>query len=187
MKVIKRIRGQKLPENTVYVGRPSKWGNPFKIDTGMSAKEAVQAFKDYMEYHSGFNPELDPKQLKGKNLACWCGEWEIGEPEIDCHAVFLLKMANGNPELMPNGEIWTDDTVIGLTEKGREQFFAGVTCIEDLQLMIKHNNIDIPDVVKLISDIGYQDIEEYLSKHKVSDLARLIYITFVRQAEEELI
>jgi hypothetical protein len=184
MKVIKRIRGQKLPENTVYVGRPSKWGNPFTIDTGMSAKEAVQAFKDYIEYHSDFNPELDPKQLKGKNLACWCGNWEIGEPEIDCHAVVLLKMANGNPELMPNGEIWTDDTVIGLTEKGREQFFDGVTCIEDLQLMIKHNNIDIPDVVKLISDIGYQDIEEYLSKHNFSDLARLIYITFVRQSQE---
>ena len=190
MKVIRRIRGQKLPENTVYVGRPSRWGNPFKIDTGMSAKEAVQAFIDYMEYlieGDDFNPELDPKQLKGKNLACWCGNWEIGEPEIDCHAVVLLKIANGNPELMSNGEIWTDDTVIGLTEKGREQFFAGVTCIEDLQLMIKHNNIDIPDVVKLISDIGYQDIEEYLSKHKVSDLARLIYITFVRQAEKELI
>jgi hypothetical protein len=132
MKVIKRIRGQKLPENTVYVGRPSKWGNPFKeghdgksffnvkIDTDMSAKEAVQAFKDYME-HLIEGDELDPKQLKGKNLACWCGNWEIGEPEIDCHAVVLLKIANGNPELMPNGEIWTDDTVIGLTEKGRER------------------------------------------------------------------
>lgn len=24
-------RGEKLPRNTVYVGRPSKWGNPFKV------------------------------------------------------------------------------------------------------------------------------------------------------------
>lgn len=27
----KRIRGWRMPENTVYVGRPTKWGNPFKI------------------------------------------------------------------------------------------------------------------------------------------------------------
>ena len=38
---------------------------------------------------------LDPTEIKGKNLACWCGDWEPGEPEIDCHAVPLLKMANG--------------------------------------------------------------------------------------------
>src|SRR3989304_9118051 len=25
----KRIKGWKMPLNTVYVGRPSKWGNPF--------------------------------------------------------------------------------------------------------------------------------------------------------------
>jgi hypothetical protein len=27
----KRTKGWKLPPNTVYVGRGSKWGNPFKI------------------------------------------------------------------------------------------------------------------------------------------------------------
>ena len=26
----KRTKGWKMPPNTVYVGRPSKWGNPFK-------------------------------------------------------------------------------------------------------------------------------------------------------------
>ena len=28
----KRTKGWKMPENTVYVGRPTKWGNPFKLD-----------------------------------------------------------------------------------------------------------------------------------------------------------
>lgn len=27
----KRTKGWKMPENTVYVGRPTKWGNPFKL------------------------------------------------------------------------------------------------------------------------------------------------------------
>jgi len=28
----KRTKGWRMPENTVYVGRPTKWGNPFKDD-----------------------------------------------------------------------------------------------------------------------------------------------------------
>ena len=27
----KRTAGWKMPENTIYVGRPSKWGNPFEV------------------------------------------------------------------------------------------------------------------------------------------------------------
>ena len=27
----KRTKGWKMPENTVYVGRPTKWGNPLKL------------------------------------------------------------------------------------------------------------------------------------------------------------
>jgi hypothetical protein len=27
----KRTKGYKMPENTIYVGRPTKWGNPFKL------------------------------------------------------------------------------------------------------------------------------------------------------------
>ena len=48
----------------------------------------------------------------------------IGQKLPENTAVVLLKIANGNPELMPNGEIWTDDTIIGLTEKGREQAYT---------------------------------------------------------------
>ncbi len=27
----KRTKGWRMPENTIYVGRPSKWGNPLKL------------------------------------------------------------------------------------------------------------------------------------------------------------
>lgn len=29
----KRVTGWRLPDNTVYVGRPSRWGNPFRFRT----------------------------------------------------------------------------------------------------------------------------------------------------------
>jgi Domain of unknown function (DUF4326) len=29
----KRTKGWRMPEGVVYVGRPTKWGNPFKVDS----------------------------------------------------------------------------------------------------------------------------------------------------------
>lgn len=78
-----------MPPNTVYVGRGSKWGNPFTVaDHGR--EKAVQMFRDYIGHPNsphGFEPE-DIKQLRGKNLACWCREGQA------CHADVLLKLAN---------------------------------------------------------------------------------------------
>lgn len=100
----KRVKGFKLPENTVYVGRPSKWGNPFKVgvfqddfgkivcsySTGRYTKKVADALKRYKNYlkWAKIKGLLDLSELKGKNLACWC---KIGKP---CHADILLKLAN---------------------------------------------------------------------------------------------
>jgi len=32
----KRAKGWRMPEGAVYVGRPSKWGNPYRFDGGAS-------------------------------------------------------------------------------------------------------------------------------------------------------
>lgn len=66
-----------MPENTVYVGRPTRWGNPF-IDSNASV--AVAMFIQS-------NP-VGLNELRGKNLACWC--------KLDslCHADVLLELAN---------------------------------------------------------------------------------------------
>jgi hypothetical protein len=74
-----------MPENTVYVGRPTKWGNPYKINEKVDRSNAVALFKEYIEQYV-LKEELE--ELKGKNLACWCKE---GSP---CHADVLLELAN---------------------------------------------------------------------------------------------
>jgi len=97
----KRSKGFKMPANTVYVGRGTKWGNPHKVgislaknDDGtyryMTPKDAVDAYREYLKYWMWKASEnnLNPSELKGKNLACWCKE---GEP---CHADVLLEIAN---------------------------------------------------------------------------------------------
>lgn len=98
----KRAKGWRMPANTVYVGRGSKWGNPHKIgvslvDNGdrtfrrMTAEDAVARYRDeylpYWQWKASENA-LCVDDLRGKNLACWC---PIDQP---CHADVLLELAN---------------------------------------------------------------------------------------------
>jgi len=90
----KRSKGWRMPENTIYVGRGSKWGNDARIgflDTHLgyilTHEQAVEAFKAFMQRHPYLIDDAK-KELKGKNLACWCGK------DSPCHADVLLKLAN---------------------------------------------------------------------------------------------
>lgn len=89
----KRTKGWKMPKNTVYVGRPSKWGNPFIVSEYDNPKKVVSMYDYYistMLFSVGTSDEYREKikEIKGKNLACWC---PLDQP---CHADVLLKIAN---------------------------------------------------------------------------------------------
>lgn len=77
----RRLKGWTMPANTIYVGRGSRWGNPFTAaDSGLAGPA--------LRYAAEVAPLLDLKPLRGKNLACWC---PLDQP---CHADVLLDMAN---------------------------------------------------------------------------------------------
>ena len=85
----KRTKGWKMPDNTVYVGRGTAWGNPYKIgaipvygDCGQTLEEVLWAYENL------FLADKDVSILRGKNLACFCA---LDKP---CHADILLKLAN---------------------------------------------------------------------------------------------
>jgi hypothetical protein len=109
----KRTKGWRMPPNTVYVGRPSKWGNPWTVKAAISSgfyKPEYAPLVCITEYAAWLKSQPSPnseelgirktlvdrkkiildslKGLRGKNLACWCKE---GEP---CHADVLLELAN---------------------------------------------------------------------------------------------
>jgi hypothetical protein len=77
-------RTDEIPEDAIYVGRPSIFGNPFQIGKDGTRAEVVSQFKIYAEDY--FQPE-DLEVLRGKDLVCWCA------PKA-CHADILLEMAN---------------------------------------------------------------------------------------------
>lgn len=93
-------RGKKLPAGTVYVGRPSRWGNPFAIGKPdpfrpgqivQDRADAVRRFEEWLHLHpAGVNVLGAAKRLlRGKSLACWCPC--DGQP---CHGLVLLRVAN---------------------------------------------------------------------------------------------
>jgi hypothetical protein len=100
----KRIKGWKMPENTVYVGRPTKFGNPFDYRLPIAGRQAyaredaVALYRDFLARHRGPTAptDADIASLRGKNLACWC-PW--GEP---CHVDVLLELANTPSPLCSN-------------------------------------------------------------------------------------
>lgn len=85
-----RAKGWKKPVNTVYVGRGSDWGNPFKAPTNdtMGRAYAVVQFAGYCPPDSPL-AEAARRILRGRNLMCWC------PPDQPCHADILLTISNG--------------------------------------------------------------------------------------------
>ena len=87
-------RTDAIPDDAIYVGRPSKWGNPFKMNdpllpAGLSRQGKRQmVIGEYREWVQK-QPELMVAltELTGKDLVCWCSP-------LPCHADILLELAN---------------------------------------------------------------------------------------------
>lgn len=92
----KRTKGWRAPEDTIYVGRGSRWGNPWRVDDGMSARGAVWRYRDAVTGSLRgvwpAAPTIDQirTELAGHDLMCWC---PLDKP---CHADILLELANGS-------------------------------------------------------------------------------------------
>lgn len=115
---LRRTKGWRKPEGAIVVARPSRWGNPFTIDSNIptvfvhdgqriwwetprsdtaSDEARVEAVRLF-ELHTGplGNHEYDTPMMErlkadlaGHDLACWCPL--DGQP---CHANILLALAN---------------------------------------------------------------------------------------------
>lgn len=86
----KRAKGFRLPPNTICVGRPSRFGNPFRASE-LGYREAVFRFEVWLKETPEGRAVADAAktELRGKNLACWC---PLNAPA--CHADVLLELAN---------------------------------------------------------------------------------------------
>lgn len=77
----------------VYIGRPSKWGNPFthlsdrKTRAEFIVSSREEAIQRYEKYLSSSGLIVDIEELRGKVLGCWC------KPKR-CHGDVLARLLN---------------------------------------------------------------------------------------------
>ena len=94
----RRTKGWRMPEGVVYVGRPSRWGNRWRVDEPLGrellwdAATVADLFRSDITHREGIwvgwslSSYLAP--LRGRDLACWCS---LDQP---CHADVLLELAH---------------------------------------------------------------------------------------------
>jgi hypothetical protein len=99
----RRAKDWRMPKGAVYVGRPTKWGNPFEVGKDGDRDRCVELYAmlaggrlclskgaaSVDKQKQVFAAMADASQeLRGKDLACWCplDKW--------CHADVLLAIAN---------------------------------------------------------------------------------------------
>jgi hypothetical protein len=68
---------------TVYIGRGSKWGNPFTIGTDGTRKEVIQMYREYIQQKPELMSAID--ELTGQTLGCFC------KPKA-CHGDVLVEL-----------------------------------------------------------------------------------------------
>lgn len=103
----RRVKGWRMPPGAVYVGRPTRFGNPFTLADALAdqldlteaqareccarmyglwlAGELFLTDPAAVEQRAWILGHLD--RLTGRTLACWC-------PPGPCHADRLIELAN---------------------------------------------------------------------------------------------
>lgn len=68
----------------VYIGRPSKWGNPFVIRKDGTRDEVIEKYREWIQTQPQLLAEV--YTLRGKVLGCWCAPRR-------CHGEVLVELA----------------------------------------------------------------------------------------------
>jgi len=87
-KVLNRHRDG-VPVGAVYIGRGSKWGNPFRIGADGDRAAVIARHAAWLRGQHDLLRALD--ELRGKDLVCFCA------PQA-CHGDVLLRLANASRE-----------------------------------------------------------------------------------------
>ena len=73
-------------QHDVYIGRPSKWGNPFHIGRDGTRAEVIDKYREWLDGQPKLKAAVR-RELKGKALGCWC------KPRA-CHGDVLAEIAD---------------------------------------------------------------------------------------------
>ena len=68
----------------IYIGRPSKWGNPFVVGKDGTREQVIAMYREWIAQQPALVSALS--ELRGKVLGCWCA------PKA-CHGDVLAELS----------------------------------------------------------------------------------------------
>jgi hypothetical protein len=78
----RRDFGAELPSTAVYIGRPSKWGNPFVIGLAGDRAAVIEKYRVWLWQQKDLLAQLP--ELDEKDLVCHCAP-------LACHGDVLMR------------------------------------------------------------------------------------------------
>ena len=72
-------------EYNVFIGRPSKWGNPFIIGRDGSRQEVIDKYREWIKDQEYLLSSLH--EIKDQRLGCFCSP-------LPCHGEVLVELAD---------------------------------------------------------------------------------------------
>ena len=75
----------------VYIGRPSKWGNPFHLSAECDRRAVIAQYREWL-MGQPILIAAARRELRGKVLGCWCA------PRA-CHGDVLAEVADDAAEV----------------------------------------------------------------------------------------
>jgi len=78
-----------IPAGAIYIGRGSKWGNPFRIGPDGERASVIAKYERWLRGQHHLPRALD--ELHGHDLVCFC-------TPLACHGDLLLWLANASRE-----------------------------------------------------------------------------------------
>ncbi len=77
----------KTDDNFVYIGRGSKWGNPYRIGKDGNREEVIDKFREYILRGEGRHLLHNLHEVRGKTCVCYC------HPQ-PCHGDVIASLAD---------------------------------------------------------------------------------------------
>ena len=74
------------PLGAIYIGRGSKFGNPFQIGVDGNRNQVCDKYEMMIESNKELKTQFI-QELKGKDLLCFCAPYR-------CHGDYLLRISN---------------------------------------------------------------------------------------------
>jgi len=78
-----RVVNIRVSQYDIYIGRPSKWGNPYRIGVDGTREEVIEKYKVFIRNRPDLLGSLE--ELRGKRLGCFCAP-------LACHGDVLVEI-----------------------------------------------------------------------------------------------